>query len=181
MRLACLTFISLLVHKNCRGAIPIIMWEWAAPFSWRGSKAVMHRIANPSRSVRLRPAPPINKTIKIKRLEQKCLSVLSLRVHWQHSRALGQQKSITPVKSKCTVVVALLRLETIRHRSHMLWHKSAGYGQISETSILKHKRSRSSFFHRLTSVSGRLVDQNLERETSLELATSTLARLRSTN
>ena len=26
----------------------------------RGSKAVMHRIANPCRSVRLRPAPPIN-------------------------------------------------------------------------------------------------------------------------
>ena len=25
---------------------------------WRGSKAVMHRIANPCRSVRLRPAPP---------------------------------------------------------------------------------------------------------------------------
>ncbi len=28
------------------------------PRRWRGSKAVMHRIANPSRSVRLRPAPP---------------------------------------------------------------------------------------------------------------------------
>jgi len=30
------------------------------PAPRRGSKAVMHRIANPCRSVRLRPAPPVN-------------------------------------------------------------------------------------------------------------------------
>src|SRR5512139_1912043 len=30
-------------------------------FTGRGSKAVMHRIANPCRSVRLRPAPPRSK------------------------------------------------------------------------------------------------------------------------
>ena len=36
----------------------IILLGLVASFLWRGSKAVMHRIANPSRSVRLRPAPP---------------------------------------------------------------------------------------------------------------------------
>jgi hypothetical protein len=32
--------------------------------SWRGSKAVMHRIANPCRSVRLRPAPPDSPSVR---------------------------------------------------------------------------------------------------------------------
>ena len=80
-------------HEKGSQCFPFLSGPSRLKKTRRGSKAVMHRIANPSRSVRLRPAPPDARYAGIAQLVERNLAKVEVASSNLVSRSISKKGS----------------------------------------------------------------------------------------